>query len=265
VADPGGEVWYSLLTLGSDVATLVRPMVVDVAPKEQARSAQVLAWLVDALRRGQFAEESQLPTERALAETLKVGRSSVREAMSILEALGIVERRVGVGTHVLSRDEKALDRALQVASDEGSVRDIYELQRILEVGIAELAARRMTSERLAKIEMALQEMEKAAAVEGIEDYFKANRRFHLAIAEATENNLLEQEARRLLHLMERPVWHAMKAYLMRRRSDYLSQSVLGLGRLLDAFRERDTARACHLMEEHFFRIGRELFDEGDDA
>ncbi|MDD4903092.1 MAG: FCD domain-containing protein [Candidatus Bipolaricaulis sp.] len=234
-------------------------------PKGQARSAQVLAWLVDALRSGQFDEESQLPTERVLAETLEVGRSSVREAMSILEALGVVERRVGVGTHVLCRDEKMLDRALQAASDEGSVRDTYELQRILEVGIAELAARRMTPEHLAPIEAAWREMKKAAADESVDDYFKANRRFHLAIAEATENDLLLQEVSRLLHLMERPVWHAMKEYLMRRQSEYLSRSVRGLGRLLDAFRNRDTARACHLMEEHFSRIGRELLDEDDNT
>ena len=236
----------------------------DSSPRETARSAQVLTWLIQALRSGKFGEEAQLPTERVLADTLKVGRSSVREALSILEALGIVERRVGVGTRVLTRDDKTLDRALQAASDEGSVREIYELQRILEVGIAELAARRMTAEYLAEIERAFRDMKRAAAAESIGDYFAANRRFHLAIADATENELLKQEARRLLHLMERPVWHAVKEYLMRRRSDYLSLSVQGLGRLLDAFRERDTSRACHLMEEHFYRIGRELFD-GDDS
>ncbi len=129
----------------------------------------------------------------------------------------------------------------------------------------ELAARRMTDKHFADIEAAFRDMERAATAENIADYFGANRRFHLAIADATENELLQHEARRLLHLMERPVWHAVKEYLMRRRSDYLSRSVLGLGRLLDAFRERDTSRACHLMEEHFYRIGRELFGDDDNV
>lgn len=230
---------------------------------DQTRSTQVLHWLVDAIRRGEFCEGDQLPSERALAERLDVGRSSLREALSILAALGVVDRHVGVGTHVLTRNERILDRVLQTVGQDGSLRDTFEFQRILEVGVAELAARRMTPEQLERIRCAFSEMADAAERGRIDDYFRANRAFHGAIAQATENVLLQQEVYRLFHFMDRPLWHEMKQYLMRSRSEYLARSVRGLGRLLDAFEDQDTARACHLMEEHFFRIERELFD-GDD-
>ncbi|MCS7240985.1 MAG: GntR family transcriptional regulator, partial [Candidatus Bipolaricaulota bacterium] len=112
-----------------------------------ARSLVVLDFLISRIKSGQYTENQKLPTERELAEICNVSRSSVREALSILAAFGIVERRVGNGTYVRSRNENLLSLALQITAS-SELRDIFELQRILEVGVAELAARRMNLNHL---------------------------------------------------------------------------------------------------------------------
>ncbi len=236
----------------------------ETASKTRSRSLHVLRWFVDSIRSGRYREGERLPTERELVERLGVGRSSIREALSILSALGVVNRHVGVGTHVVSQDAKILDRAVQVAQQEGDLRETYELQRILEVGIAESAARSMTPASLESIEATYLEMERAVSLQDIDAYFVANRQFHLSIVRATNNHLLEQEVSRLLDLMYRPLWHTVKEYLMRHRSEYLKRSMYEHARLLDAFRSQDTARARRLMEEHFERIGREIFNAGEE-
>jgi len=192
----------------------------------ESRSLVVLNWLVEGIRTDTFREDEKLPTERELAEELQVGRSSVREALSILSALGVVRRLAGVGPHVASASATLLNRAVEIAEQGGDLREIYELQRVLAVGISELAARRMTPECLVEVDAAYAAMNEAVATDDIDRYFIANRSFHLAIVRSARNSLLEQEVLRLLHLMERPLWRAIKQYLMAHQSDYLKASLV---------------------------------------
>lgn len=228
---------------------------------EKKRSVQVLEHIVQAIRSGEYGIGDRLPTERELAELLTVSRSSVREALSILSALNIVDRRVGDGTYVLLRDETVLTLALELAHSEGNLRETFELQRIMEVGIAELAARNMTPEHLARVQAAFERMERAAAQGDIEAYFAGDREFHLAVARATGNSLLEQQVLGLVQRMDRPLWRAVKRYFIKHRAEYLKRSLLEHRRLLQAFQLRDTAQARRVMEDHFERIEEEIFSE----
>lgn len=228
---------------------------------EQKRSAYVLEQIVQAIRAGKYKEGARLPTERELAELFKVSRSSLREALSILSALNIVDRRVGDGTYVRTRDETVLTLALELAHSEGNLRETFELQRIMEVGIAELAARNMTAEHLVRVQSALEKMEQAAARGDIEAYFAGDREFHQAVARATGNSLLEQQVLGLIQRMDRPLWRAVKRYFIQHRAEYLKRSLLEHRRLLQAFQLRDTALARRVMEDHFERIEEEIFSE----
>ena len=220
----------------------------------------MLGLIVRAIASGEYGVGDRLPTERELAELCKVSRSSVREALSILSALNIVDRRVGDGTYVRTRDETILTLALELAQSEGNLWETFELQRILEVGIAELAARKMTPEKLAPIEQAFEEMQWAAAKGDIEAYFSGDRRFHLAVARATGNALLEQNVLGLLQRMDQPLWRAVKRYFIKHSLEYLKRSLLDHRRLLQALEVRDTALARRVMEDHFERIEQEIFD-----
>lgn len=228
---------------------------------EGRRSFLVLDRIVQAIRSGEYQEGARLPTERELADLCGVSRSSVREALSILSALDIVDRRVGDGTYVRCCDERVLSLTLELARGEADLRDTFELQRILEVGMAELAARIMSADQFAEVQAALGAMEGAAAHGDVEAYFAADRRFHLTVAAATGNALLERQLRSLIAQMDRPLWRTVKGYFIRHQAEYLNRSLAAHRRLLSAFRLRDTALARRVMEEHFERIRGEIFGD----
>lgn len=226
---------------------------------QSRRSRLVFDYLIEALQTGVFLEGDRLPGERELSDHLDVGRSSVREALSALSALGILNRRVGDGTYVQSRDVWLLIRASGITHDGASLRAVFELQRILEVGVAELATQLITPEGLDRAETAIAEMTDAARRDDIERYFEADRRFHLALAQATDNTLLEQAVCQLMDQMNRPLWRAVKSYFIRFRTEYLERSLEGHERLLSALKSQDHALARAVMEAHFDRIAGEIF------
>ena len=96
-----------------------------------------------------------LPTERELTATFKVGRSSVREGLRMLESKGVIEP-VGNGTFVVSSLRSPLSRsfALLLSLDEANLSELYELRRMLEGEAAALAAMRRSDEDLAAMALA---------------------------------------------------------------------------------------------------------------
>ena len=101
---------------------------------------------VDELRERITTQEwpvgARIPPEPALADLLGVGRNTVREAVQSLVHAGLLERRQGSGTYVLSRSELAVTMGRQIA--DARQRDVVEVRRALEVEAARLAARRRT-------------------------------------------------------------------------------------------------------------------------
>lgn len=97
-----------------------------------------MAWVTEELRSGRLRIGDRLPSERALAETLSVSRSSLREALRVLEALGTIRTSTGsgpnAGTIVTAAPEQALTLALnlQLATSQVSHRHVFEMRLLLE-------------------------------------------------------------------------------------------------------------------------------------
>ena len=91
----------------------------------------------------QWPVGTRIPPEPALVDLLGVGRNTVREAVQSLVHAGLLERRQGSGTYVLSRSELAVTMGRQIA--DARQRDVVEVRRALEVEAARLAARRRTA------------------------------------------------------------------------------------------------------------------------
>jgi GntR family transcriptional repressor for pyruvate dehydrogenase complex len=137
----------------------------------------------DAISRGEFAYGGALPPERALIERFGVSRSSLREAFSVLELLGLIESHPGSGRFV--RSPHALAGAPAVPLEEASVLELMEARRILDPAIASEAARRASPSDMTKIRRTL-----SAARESLDDITaraESDFEFHLAMAEATQN------------------------------------------------------------------------------
>ncbi|GAC1454472.1 MAG: FCD domain-containing protein [Pseudarthrobacter sp.] len=152
----------------------------------------VLTWIEQQLSDGVLTVGGRLPAERTLAEQLGVSRTSVREAIRILEAMGVVRAGVGsgpeAGTVVISDPTAALGSALRlhVATQHLPVADIVETRVLLESWAA--ARARADAPELDQAAALLDEMDAVGQGKEEADGFLAlDIRFHLALADAAGN------------------------------------------------------------------------------
>ena len=142
--------------------------------------------LAGRLKPGDFLEP-----QKALAERFGVGLSSVREAIQLLAAVGLVESHPGKGTWVRETALNALFSPEEIKARLGALnaRQVYEARMVVEAALTRLAAERATPEDIRPIWTALAEMK---AAEDDVALIKADLEFHLAVARAGHNTLLEQ-------------------------------------------------------------------------
>ena len=192
-----------------------------------------------------------LPTERELTQAYGVGRSSVREALRMLESQGLIVSR-GSGVFVVAEFANPFNQSLSLllSLDESNLHELYEMRKLLEGELAALAAERRTDEDLGRMLTALQEMRDGLDSE--EHYIEADVRFHLAIADATKNRCavrMMQALRELFHRALGSVYHipgSAAASLEQHQS------------ILDAIAARSAHDARRRMQEHLLRVERDI-------
>jgi GntR family transcriptional repressor for pyruvate dehydrogenase complex len=132
----------------------------------------------------------RLPSERELGELLEVSRTTVREALRVMEIIGTVQVRVGKGIFLtdLSTESLSTTIASLIMFDKENVDQLYEVREMLDIKNASLAAERATDEDIAKIEAAEKEIQRALIKpkKGLIE----EKEYHLSIASATKNSIL---------------------------------------------------------------------------
>jgi GntR family transcriptional regulator, transcriptional repressor for pyruvate dehydrogenase complex len=165
----------------------------DPAPFPRERLAErLLRDLGERIATGELSPGQLLPAEATLASHYGVSSRVVREALGALAARGLVEVRAGKGTVVRGVDSSALRDFFDVAlrADSRGLWDLFELRKLVEVQIAELAARRATPGDLQRCEDALHRLEAAAQSDTPEAYVIADIEFHQSVANASGNRML---------------------------------------------------------------------------
>lgn len=141
--------------------------------------------LIDAIESGQIQVGQELPSERDLAETLGVGRGSLRECLAILEFLGAIEKRGYRKIVIRGADYiRKVMSFIQVSVQADTQDEFNEFRKVNEMAIAAFACERATPEDLAAIEATIVRMETDP-----EDYL-ADVDFHDALATASHNTML---------------------------------------------------------------------------
>jgi GntR family transcriptional repressor for pyruvate dehydrogenase complex len=218
------------------------------------KSTYVAEQILEAIRRGTYRVGDRLPPERSIAEQMGVSRPSVREALSALQLAGIVDSRAGDGTYVARLPDGTGTRVLSWLEESDSPVEALEARRVLERAVAAFAVHRMTEGALAEVRSALERMRDAAARTHFEEFNTANAAFHLAIARATGNVLLERAIRPLVEIMGQQL-----AVELRRR-DYTPDSAFFATAyqvhedLYRALAARDAGGAAAAMDRHFDMI-----------
>jgi len=158
----------------------------------------VVDQLLRKIKSGEIPAGSRLPSQRELAVSFGVGRSSIREALNALAVMGHLDIQQGRGTFVANKPPAA-DPSLQklkAALKAGSLLDVIELRETLECKAAELAAERIEGRQLSQLKQALREMEGCA--DDYRCFFKADLEFHTLLSEATTNQVFSEMLRFLL-------------------------------------------------------------------
>lgn len=209
------------------------------APIPTPRSNKVVEALTRLAAERRLLPGDKLPTERDLTAALGVGRSSIREAVRQLAALGVVEARVGSGTYLkrpISPDTVYLPLALDSADTRDALLMTLEVRRGIEIEASMAAARRRSDADLARIESALDHMEAVHLAEGTSG--RADLALHLAIYDAAHNPLFNQLLEQMRHLFER-FWDQPFD-----RPDFAARSFPFHRTLFEAIRDRDPDRAA---------------------
>jgi DNA-binding FadR family transcriptional regulator len=170
---------------------------------ERTSTASIVArQLLDELAKDNFVSGTRLPSEREMADTLGVGRSTLREAMAALDLLGIIEVRPGSGSYLKADSAQLLPQALKWGLMLGTpeVQDLVEVREHLELLAASLAAKRASDEDVSRLEVHLQRMRAPSPT--LDDFVEADIAFHMETAVIAGNSVLQgllESIRSLLH------------------------------------------------------------------
>lgn len=210
-------------------------------------SDQVAQRLGDEIRAGRLAPGAKLPPEARLVEQFQVSRTVVREAVSRLKSLALVDSRQGSGVYVSAAPPFApLNFDARHAESKEAVVQMVEVRRALEAEVAALAAERRSAADVKAIKRAVQALDKAVKDGG--DGVAEDVQFHRAIADAARNPFLNDTLNYLgqfLHGATR-VTRANEA----RRSDFAAQVREEHASLVQAIEAGDAAQAREAAARH---------------
>mgnify|MGYP001014986330 FL=1 len=129
--------------------------------KRSSLSDQVADQIQHLIIKGGLKPGDKLPPERELAEQLGVSRTVIREATKTLQERGLVRVLTGSGTYATKVEPELVSQSigLYVRGHRHAFRDLLEIRKSLEVGIAGLAAQRANQAHVEQLEAALQEMQ----------------------------------------------------------------------------------------------------------
>lgn len=211
---------------------------------EGSLSIQATHQIRELIRIGELKKGDRLPSERDLGERLGVSRTVVREAIKMLRASGYVKVRMGVGTFVAEDPINVLQDSLSYSNDPESkkIADLHQVREVLEPAVAALAAQNAELDDIHKMEKIVQEME--LNLSSGYRYIEADKLFHVALAEATKNNVFSILLNSIVDLLQEARRLAISTPGAGDRSIHYHR------RILEAVKNRDAEEAFIAMSEH---------------
>jgi GntR family transcriptional repressor for pyruvate dehydrogenase complex len=225
-------------------------------------SLSIVDQLVEAIKAGGLPPGTALPAERVLAVQLGVSRSSVREAIRVLEHAGVLDVRTGSGTFVTDAgvSNVAMLRAQAAALGDHSPLDMVAARLAIEPLCAELAAINRRDKDIAGLRESIKQQ--AILIESAEDPTDVDLDFHQTIAAASQNTVLLLLLERLTPIMRQGTWRELKQRTGGRNHTFplfLEQHQS----ILEAIVQSDGAAARERMREHLSVIEAGLLQEVD--
>lgn len=227
-------------------------MALDQLKRRPPLHREVAEILSEKIISGEFPEKSMLPPERELCATMGVSRTVIREAIKFLESRGLVRIERGRGMLVQEAQSAPVSENLKLLMRRRGhvLQDLIEIRKMIETGIAGLAATRRTAANLSAMQAALAVMQQHPdEAEGDVD---ADAGFHAEIARATQNPVVAVLLEPLTDLLRESrvkSFSGPRAVRLRLRQHQ---------EILDRIRAKDTAGAEKAMRKHLSDTERDL-------
>ena len=207
------------------------------------------------IRTEELPPGEKLPSERALSVELGIGRQCLREALSVLEVLGLIEVKKGRGTFVR---EDALITLTSKDLDLEEVGDpfaLLEARKALEPHVAFLAAKMANPRDLDEMDEIIEEM--AEVLNRGEHASDQDKRLHVVIARASRNPVFHKLMNEIIANMGKRLWLILKEKSLQvtgRNERYHAEHI----KLVDAIRQGNSRQAEKLMIQHLQGIEQDL-------
>ena len=197
------------------------------------------------LSSGRLKPGDTLPSERKLMEQFKISRVPVREALRVLEMMGVVEVKPGKGIYVTD-PEKSLFRPLRqwLSVQKETLVDHFEVRLLIEPRAAAFCAQRASKEQVQAMKKCLDKFYEAQTSSNLVDMIRADTQLHQLIAVATGNRTLAT----LMSTFTNSLLEGWKASL--RAEGRGAKTVAEHASIVDAIEKRDEAQAEKRMKRH---------------
>lgn len=214
---------------------------------------QVIEQIQNNIMEGLFKKGDKLPSERELSEKMGVSRTSIREALRVLETMGVVESRQGEGNFICSNIEKSLLQPLSMMFklNNGSFSDIYELRSILEIECARLSAIRATDMDCRELLSVVEEMEQETFGENrYEILVELDKKFHNTLSDMSKNYLIESLFSTISNLFEKFIEDARYKIILFDSEQANKSLLIQHKKICESIIKKNQDMAVEAMREH---------------
>lgn len=216
-------------------------------------TTKLIALFGDLLANGTLSRGTRLPPERELAKMFGVSRNSLRQALKVLQVMGLLQQRTGYGTYLSLEPEQILREPIRflLLVDPVSHAELLEMRMMMEPELAAKAAERATLNHLLEMDSYIDAMEQAG--EDTARLIEADVAFHRTIFRAAGNRLSET-----IYCV---IQSSLMSNIMRTTSVAKAGYVANLHRpIYRAIFERDAQRARTAMMQHLAEAQKALVD-----
>ncbi|TGE34305.1 FadR/GntR family transcriptional regulator [Desulfosporosinus sp. Sb-LF] len=207
---------------------------------------------------GHLKPGDRLPSERELVDRFQVSRSSIREAISALEMMGLIEVRSGEGTYIrqVNIESVVAPLAWMLFIEKDTDQELYEARKILEVQAAGLAAERADEEEIHGMFKTLEIMRLDLALHRSGE--DADHYFHYAIARATHNKILIRLMNTISDTMQKALRNSRAKLAEDRDTDTPQKLYDDHYALYQSIKDHDVERARQAMMDHLVGVENQL-------
>lgn len=221
---------------------------VKLRPIRKTRAYEEIVRQVQSLTASKaFKPGDRLPSERELAERFQVSRVTVRQALSVLQAMGVIESRVGDGTFAGgTRNSVVTVLAPMLHAPKSTLLEQLELRRLIEPEVARLAAERATDAQVGEMRRSLARQQRL--LDQGQSIIEEDSALHLIIARSSQNSLLVRMMESIHELLRDSREESLRARAT------MERSLAGHRRIVDAIARHDRPAARQAMLRHVLDV-----------